>query len=71
MKSEDLLKLEELNTKYKNVNINEKLLDLIVKTFNTFLNWCVLEDIIPKNPFKGIKFPYVVSPADTISLCLT
>lgn len=53
--------------KHVNSSIKEKHL----KTLSVFINWLVDNDYIKKNGFKGIKFPYVTNPADTISLSET
>ncbi len=48
--------------------VNSTVKEKHLKAVNTFLNWLVDNNYIEKNNFKGIKFPYKVSPADTISL---
>jgi integrase len=50
--------------KHVNSSIKEKHL----KTLNVFINWLVDNEYIKKNELKGIKFPYITNPADTVSL---
>ncbi|RLD77655.1 MAG: hypothetical protein DRJ10_11560, partial [Bacteroidetes bacterium] len=47
---------------------NSTIKDNAVKKINTFLNWLVSSGHIERNEFKGIKFPYKINPADTVSL---
>jgi site-specific recombinase XerC len=52
----------------KEAQTNNTIKDKHLKSLHTFLNWLVDKGYIEKNHFKGIKFPYKVNPADTISL---
>ena len=49
-------------------HLNSTIKEKHIKTINAVLNWFVEKDYIDKNHFKGIKFPYKINPADTISL---
>ncbi len=49
-------------------HVNRTIKDKDLSALNSFLNWSVVKDNIIKNPYSGIKFPYKVSPADTVSL---
>ncbi len=49
-------------------HVNSTVKEKDLKAVNTFLNWLVLNGYIEKNEFRGIKFPYKISPADTIAL---
>jgi len=48
--------------------LNSTIKENYIKNFNALLNWAVNNEYVPKNPFKGIKFPYKVNPAPTIAL---
>lgn len=47
---------------------NRTIKDKHCENLKTFINWSVNKGYIEKNPYKGIKFPYKINPADTISL---
>jgi len=49
-------------------HLNSTIKEKHIKTINAVLNWFVEQDYINKNHFKGIKFPYKINPADTVSL---
>ena len=49
-------------------NLNSTIKETHLKLINTFLNWAVENGFIEKNNFRGIKFPYIVNPADSFAL---
>ena len=50
--------------KHENRTIKDKHLSAL----SSFLNWSVSKDYITKNPYSHTKFPFKISPADTVSL---
>jgi len=50
--------------KHENRTIKDKHLSAL----SSFLNWSVSKDYITKNPYSHTKFPFKLSPADTVSL---